>query len=353
MAEAITRWYSPQNPPFALSGFAFYEQDKIYRRLQINPPAPIPPSVEGLSWSTAGGQIRFRASLCRLKIKVKLRGPGNMYHMAGTGQCGFDCYASENGVPRFYGTTTFSYSAESYEAELMNFTEPRTLEIILNFPLYIGVYEVLIGLDTDAIPEAPMPYVNDGRVVIYGTSITQGGCASRPGMAYTNILSRWLNTECINMGFSGSGRGEPEMALALREVPRTSLFVIDIEANTVDHEWLFDKLPAFVDLYREARPTTPILVLSKIPYAKELLLADMRQDRLRKKSFQQKFVEERNQKGDLNIHFYDGELLFDDMFEEYTVDGVHPTDLGFFMMAKGLFPVIRMPLSGNNNNSVS
>src|SRR5690606_22957788 len=109
-------------------------------------------------------------------------------------------------------------------------SQPAEMRMItLNFPLYQGVQEIEIGLSPDAQLIAPTPYIDDRKVIVYGTSITQGGCAARPGMSYTNILSRMINYEFINLGFSGNGQGEPELSHIISQIERPALLVLDYE----------------------------------------------------------------------------------------------------------------------------
>ncbi|MEA4822781.1 MAG: SGNH/GDSL hydrolase family protein [Clostridiaceae bacterium] len=341
MEKPATRWYSPTIAPFVLEGFPFFQKEGLYRRLSVNPPYTLPSGVETLAWHTAGGQIRFRATFRTLRIHAALLGSNNMDHMPATGQCGFDVYLAETGAPRYYATARFDPRADYYESPLVELPATQTLEVVINFPLYQGVREVRLGFDADAAVAAPTPRALPGRIVVYGTSITQGGCATRPGMAYTNILSRRLNAEVVNLGFSGSGQCEPEAAYAVRDVEKIALYIHDAEANVGSFEDIASRYPRFLRIFRETHPDTPILIPTKIPYAKELFHPEMRTNRLRKKELQRSIVEQFCAEGDENIYFLDGETLYPGCFEEYAVDGVHATDLGFLKMAEGFEPVIR------------
>lgn len=337
------QWHTPKEQPFRLSGFAWFAQDGVYRRLPVQPAHEIPPAVDSLANSTAGGQIAFRTDSKRLVVRVVLAGKANMYHMPSTGQCGFDLYIGAPGEQRYCSTTRYNHKESEYEAVLFDYPDmSEERHITLNFPLYQGVKEVSIGLEPGASLLAPLPYRSPKKVVIYGTSITQGGCAARPGMAYSNILSRRIPLEFVNLGFSGNGRGEPEMARVIAEIADPALLVLDYEANSVSVELLTKTLPEFIRIYREVHPNVPILVVSKIRYAREVFDPALLQRRLEMKRVQQGNVERCRSEGDAHIHFFDGEqLLGPDNFEECTVDGVHPTDLGFLRMADTLTPVIR------------
>lgn len=159
-------------------------------------------------------------------------------------------------------------------------------------------------------------------------------------MAYTNIISRKLNVECINLGFSGNGKGEPELARIITQIERPGCIVLDYEANCVSQELFYKTMPEFIEILRSVHREIPILLVSKIKYALELIDGEMLKRRLELKEFQFNLVEELKRKGDRFIYFYDGEELLGDSFDECTVDGVHPTDLGFMRMAEKLTPVI-------------
>jgi lysophospholipase L1-like esterase len=340
------RWHSPKETPFHVAGFGWFAQDKVYRRMPLEPPAALPSAVDGLAWSTAGGQIRFQTDSGRLVVRVRLAGLANMVHMPATGQCGFDCYIGPHGRLRYQATTTYDLKKQEYEVRLFTLPPGRMRNIVLNFPLYQGVQEVLVGLDPDARVLPPPPYDSLRRVVIYGTSITQGGCASRPGMAYTNILSRRFNLEFINLGFSGNGKGEPEVARAIATIEAPACFVLDYEANAGDVATLERTMPTFIRILREAHPDVPILVLSKIRYASETQDPKAADRRLACRDCQRGIVEEFRQGGDRLVFFHDGSDLLGEDWEECTVDGVHPTDLGFLRMANGLAPVLEKVLAG-------
>ncbi len=220
-------------------------------------------------------------------------------------------------------------------------------EFTLNFPLFNGVHEILIGLNRDASVRPPPAYRLDQPVVVYGTSITHGGCASRPGSCYTNILSRRLNVPFINLGFSGSGKGEPEVAKAVASIRDPSLFVLDYEGNS-GLEGLQQTLANFIAILRAKHKRIPILVVSKIRFAQEALKSEPELQRSREmcKAFQKGMVMKLRAAGDTHLHFVDGSTLLGKNYHECAVDGVHPTDQGFFKMADGLQPVLEKLLFG-------
>jgi hypothetical protein len=338
--EAGLRWHVPTEAPFQLSGFAWFEQDGKYRRMPLAPSAPLPHAVDKLANCTAGGQIRFRTDSAKLSVKVRLSAIANMNHMPATGQCGFDCYIDIQGKTRYHNTTKYDHRLQEYESMLIDLKRRESRTITLYFPLYQGVEEVRVGLEPGAEIEAPPPFAGDKRVIVYGTSITQGGCANRPGMAYTNIMSRRIPLEFINLGFSGNGRGEPEVAQVISEIPRPACLVLDYEANCPSPQKYEQTVPEFIRIYRAKHPGVPILVVSKIRLGREWLDEDLLNDRLIRQEIGRRTVAMLNEQGDRDVHFFDGAQLLGDDYEECTVDGAHPTDLGFLRMADGLTPAV-------------
>ena len=356
--DAGLAWHSPKAPPFRLAGLAWFATDGVYRRMPLRPKSALPAAVDALANHTAGAQIGFQSDSARVFVRVRLAAPASMDHMPATGQCGFDCYVGPPGAARYFMTTRYDHKQAAYECPLFDTTTyghkqptdefpfpgmvaPALRNFTLNFPLYQGVEEVSVGLDAGAQVAPPPPFALDRPVVAYGTSITQGGCASRPGMAWTNILSRRLNVEFINLGFSGSGCGEPEVAATIAEIPNPACFIVDYEANSGGNQPLKRTFPVFVGILREAHPKVPILVLSAIPYAFERLSPALAQPRLDRREFLRGAVGELRHGGDRLLFFQDGGALLGEDFEECSVDGAHPTDLGFRRIADGLTPVVR------------
>lgn len=339
------QWRLPSLPPFRLAGFAWFEQDHVYRRLPVKPPWPIRPEVDALADCTAGGQVQFRTDSPRLAVRVVLAGPPDLYHMPATGQCGFDCYVGPPGAMCYLGTAKFDRTCSTYEHVFFAQAAPEMRCITLNFPLYQGVRSVEIGIAPDVQLLPPPPYEDARPIIVYGTSIDQGGCASRPGMAFTNILSRQLNRPVINLGFNSNGRGEPELARLIGLIPAPALIVLNYEANACWDGILERTLTPFIAILRESHPHAPILVLSRTPKAREMLDRSEHAGRLERLEFQRRTVRRRFEQGDARTHFLSGEVLWGEDGVECTVDGEHPTDLGFARMASCLDPIVRRILA--------
>ncbi|OGV50571.1 MAG: hypothetical protein A2X49_12250 [Lentisphaerae bacterium GWF2_52_8] len=328
-------WYSADEKPLELVGFNWYHQDKIFRRMPLKTEEPLPEGVEWLAWHCAGGQLRFRSDSSRLMLKAEIRNKELMDHMTQTGSNGFDLYLGGPGPLKYRSSARFKLLETEYNCELFKESRREMRDFVINFPLYNGVNKFAIGLDAGCAIEAPAAWSDKRKIAVYGSSITQGGCASRPGMAYTNILSRDLKMPVYNYGFSGSGRGEPIVAKCLAEIQDVSLFILDYEANCHQPGGLETTLPVFIDILRVKHPVTPILVVSRINYS-------VNDERLsERREIQHNEVKRRHAAGDKNIYFLDGDCLLERDYDECTVDGVHPNDLGFYRMAKNMAPTIR------------
>jgi lysophospholipase L1-like esterase len=331
-------WLDPREGPFKLYGFEWIVEDNVYRRLPVHPDWEIREAVDQLANHTAGGQIRFRSDSKKILIRVELREKSGMNHMPATGQSGFDLYIKDGAVQRYVKTTRFPADTISYQVELLNTDDKQMRDLTLNFPLYNGVNSVLIGIKAQSRVRAPRPFSRKGKVVIYGTSITQGGCVARPGMAYSNILSRKLDVQFVNLGFSGNGRGEPALAHLINQISGTSFIILDYEANA--GETIFNTLGPFVSILREKHPDTPILIMSKIRYANARAGSQAYKAMMERRDFQKNLVDESRSAGDENIYFLDGSTVLGDDYDECTVDGSHPTDLGSARIADALLSVL-------------
>jgi lysophospholipase L1-like esterase len=197
---------------------------------------------------------------------------------------------------------------------------------------------ITIGIDDDSIIEAPTPYINKKPVVFYGSSITEGGCASRVGNAYNAALSRQLNMDYINFGFSGSAKGEPEMAEFIASVPM-SIFVMDYDYNAPDANHLQNTHEPFFRIIREKHPDLPIVMLSNPNYR---LNPEENEKRL---AVIRKTYENAKARGDKNVYLISGENFYgDEDIYACTVDKIHPNDHGFALMTseirKTLEPIL-------------
>jgi lysophospholipase L1-like esterase len=248
------------------------------------------------------------------------------------GQTGVDLYA--DGVYR--GTAIADREAKPGKTiEHVYFKDQPRIdrEITLYLPLYMPVKVLGIGLDAEAHVQPARPFAVSGPVVFYGTSITQGGCASRPGMSYQAILGRMLNLDFVNLGFSGNGRGEPELARAVASI-HASAFVLDFAQNNPTVESFAQAYAPFLEVIRAAHPETPVLVITPIYAAHESWSRDVRLEGMRELIRQ--VAAQRIVAGDHHLEIVEGTDLLGPSRGDGLVDGTHPNDLGFEWMADGL-----------------
>lgn len=332
-------WFDAAEAPFELAGFPWFDQDHTFCRMPLNPSHPLPPSVNFLAKCTAGGKVRFKTDSGKIMVRVKLQDNNIMDHMPRTGSNGFDIYCGGPGREEYFYTTRTD--TPEYDFQLFQQEKKELDTFTINFPLYKGVDSLQIGLEQGAKLLAPEPLKKP--LVVYGTSITQGGCASRPGMASSNILSRKLSRHVVNLGFSGSGRGEPEVAHVLAELDPV-MYLLDFEANAwADYP---ERLAEFIRILREAHPTTPILVVSCYHYTKRYAAEEA--TRRRNSRAQDKIVADWQKKGDKNIWSLNGRKQLGKYGAAATVDGVHATDLGFQLQAEFLYPHLKKILAGKD-----
>jgi len=340
-------WYDPQQVPELVFGLNWFQQERLYRRVPKDWPEPFPELVEQLSWHMTGAQLRFLTDSRSLTLRVRLAGPPTFMHMPATGQCGFDCSIDEGQGLHYYSPSIYPDCTVDQTVRFYKMTDERLRHVAIHFPLYQGVEKLEIGIDDKAAVFEPWPYPSDPRLVFYGTSITQGGCASRPCMSYTSLIGKALDISCINLGFGGGGRGEPAMARLIASLNKLAMIVLDYEANA-GYDGLRQTLPAFLDILRQAHPAIPIVVVSQIRFAREWFEPKRRQIRIASAAYQRRLVDDRRCRGDLNLYFVDGGRLLGRDYDLCCVDGVHPTDLGFWRISRGLLPVIRRILDSNH-----
>lgn len=286
--------------------------------------------VGGLCRHTAGGRVRFVTDSEYVAISCKMPEVTRFSHMPLTGTSGFDLYVDNVFQGEFVPPVDMQ---DGYES-IRNFGEGKLHEIMIDFPLYNSVTELYIGLQEGATVKAAPDYAVKTPVVFYGSSITQGGCASRPGNSYQAILSRRLDFDYVNLGFSGSARGEEVMAEYIAGL-EMSAFVLDYDYNAPSAEHLENTHARFFDIIRSKQPELPVLIVSKPNFRSDVANNDKRREVIRAT------YERAVNAGDKNVWFLDGETLFGECgWDSCTVDGCHPNDLGFWRMAETMLPVI-------------
>ena len=324
---------------FPILGKATQDTETRYERFPDSLKNISRPPLWNLSRNSAGLAIRFRSNSTRIALKWQALANNHMNHMTDTGVKGLDLYCWEgNGQWRFVNSAR--PNGKSNEATIVANMQPKEREFMLYLPLYDGLTSLAIGIDSLADigqPAIDFP-IREKPVVFYGTSILQGGCASRPGMAHTNIISRRLNRECINLGFSGNALLDLEVAKVIAEVD-ASVFVLDFVPNaSVDQ--MKERMEKFYRIIRSKHPDTPIVFIEDPIFTHTLYDERIAKEVQNKnQTVKQIFYQLKKQK-EKNITLISSkDMLGDD--GEATVDGIHFTDLGMMRYADLVCPVIK------------
>ncbi len=333
LAALSMDWIAPPDARLPVFGLPWYaenqgEQIRLPKRLKDQ----LPPAVWNLGLSPSGGRIRFRTDSTRLAVRLEYPSPPNMNNMHAFGQTGVDLY-----VDGVYHSTAIAPkdAAAGKIVEQVYFENwpKQEREITLYLSLYKPVTVKAVGVDEGAKLSAARRFATAKPVVYYGTSITQGGCASRAGLSYQAIVGRQLNLDFVNLGFSGNGKGEPAVAEMVAELD-ASVFVLDWSQNNPTIESLREVYGPFLDLLRKKHPTTPIIAITPIAMSKQQERIPLMRAHIRE------VVKARIAAGDGLLTLVEGLSLLGENQLDGLVDGVHPNDLGFQWMSDALAPTV-------------
>lgn len=327
-----------------LEGQGWRETKAPFDRLPARAEGKVRDAVWSLSRHSAGLHVRFITDATNIHARWAVTSPNlAMPHMAATGVSGLDLYV-KTGKGDWRWLAVGKPDKQTNNVALISNLPPGTREYLLYLPLYNGTHFVEIGVATDATlkkaglwgatPVKPM--------LFYGTSILHGACASRPGMVHSAILGRRFNMPHINLGFSGNGKMEPELAGLLAELD-PSVYVLDCLPNMTASE-VTERVEPFVHTLRKAHPRTPIVLVEDRTYADSFLVASKRRRNDSSREALKAAYDRLRLAGVKDLHYLKGaNLLGDD--GEGTVDSSHPNDLGFMRQADAhasvLGPILR------------
>lgn len=332
VVEKGIAWYDPEH--WGVEGRGWDRTLRYYDRLPGEARQRVRPAVWNLSRHSAGMCVHFATDATTIYARYRLLSARvAMYHMPATGVSGLDLYVQlpEQGWHWLGISRPAGQQVEGPLAAGLDPTEkPRRFVVYL--PLYNGVEKLQIGVPQGATFH-PIPPRRRGLLVYYGTSITHGACASRPGMAFPAILGRRLGCPVVNLGFSGNGRLEPELADLMGQLD-AAVYGVDCLPNLGPQEVEKRTVP-FVLRLRKARPDVPIVLVEDRFYADGVLVtARRRRNEDNHRAFRQKY-RELLQMGVKNLHYVKAERLLGSDGEA-TTDGSHPNDLGMMRMADAL-----------------
>jgi len=293
-----------------------------------------------LGGNSAGLYIRFRTDSPDIRARWTVTINRSMNHMTDTGCKGLDLYTLDGGVWRFAGSGRPSREREN-DQPLLESTDGTMREYMLYLPLYDGIEKLEIGVrEGSVLAQSSVVWpLRKGKVVMYGTSILQGGCASRPGMAFTSIISRRLGVEVVNLGFSGNGRLDYEIARLMAQVEDPAVFVLDEVPNSHE-EMVKSNGETFFHILRDAHPDVPVI------FVENALYPHMRYNKFFYRVVtdgnraQKELYEKLRKAGEKRIYYVPADKLIG-TDGEGTVDGVHFTDLGMMRYSDILIPVLK------------
>lgn len=335
------RWVDPLNCDCKIYGLPWLNENKNYERLPISLSSEIKNASErcyAIGKHSTGAQLHFITNSKKLVLHAIVPNYSQLSGMTTVAQVGFDCYVGHNYDDLlFYDTTRFNLALKEFEYTLFDNLSSEDKLVVINFPLYNEVKNIRIAIDFDATIRKPTQDISkNNKWVIYGTSITQGGCCSRPGLNYTNILSRRFKSEFINLGFSGNAFGENIFSEIMSSIPDVTMYFINYEANGGTNGKMEKTLPSFIETIRKNHPITPIVIVSRIKYLFDDLNKDTLGVRRNELRLYQKNLVKSLSKKDNHIYYINGSTLLGKKYDEFTIDSIHPNDIGFWMIAKGM-----------------
>jgi len=338
VTETDVEWIDARDNRASLHGV--YHQNGEYIRMPKEVGASVGPWLAEMSAYTAGGRLRFVTDSPYVAVKCLGRKVGLMTHVSALLSTGFSLLADGMLGGVYMPTIAQIVGAEKVIAfdGICRFEGKQKRVFELYFPMYGGVHELYIGVQSGSVFEKAPAYTLEKPIVFYGSSITEGACASRPGNDYIAHVCRWLDSDYINLGFSGSAKAEPIVVEHLASID-ASVYVIDYDHNAPTPEYLEKTHYPLYERIRTRRKDTPIVFMSKPDFDNGMENNVIRRDIIRKT------YERAKKNGDNNVYFIDGEDLFgtEDRVA-CTVDKGHPNDLGFYRMAKTVYPILKQIL---------
>ena len=335
--------YHITEPPFTIYGL-YQPKPGDFRRMPQELAQSISRGVDFVHTNTSGGRIRFKTDSSRITLRSIMPNLCKFPHMPTTGTSCFDLYVDGAYCGPFnFGDGVQEETCVVCEATL-NAPNHGMHEVLIHFPLYNDVTDVYIALDENAKIEKTDGYADETPVVFYGSSITQGGCASHAGNAYPAILSRKMDFNYINLGFSGACHGETAMAEYIASLPMRA-FVLDYDHNAGSVDQLLQTHSAIYACVRKHHPKLPILMITTA----DLHFGDTIE--ARKQAIKETYRKAK-QNGDERVWFLDGQTIYRTVgLDHCTVDTVHPNDLGFWCMAQEIGKKLQEMLTVCEKNS--
>lgn len=325
------KWYHLTDPALSLEGLALSDREgRRYWRLPADVIDQVNSGVSEVAKFPSGARVRFATDSRRIALCAVVGPAGYIKNVGAIGKCGLAGY-----VDGEWHYVVYPAASDAEEMTGAYDLDGKMHEHTVYLPLFTPLYDLMIGLDDDAQVKPPRPYAVQKPIVFYGSSITNGASATHAGNAYVSIVCRRLDASFLNLGFSGSARGEENIARYIAGLDM-SLFVMDYDHNAPDAAHLEATHERFFRIVREAQPDLPIALISKPDFD-----IDPEGNAARRAVIRRTY-EHALAAGDAHVRFIDGETLFGTTERrDCLVDGTHPNDLGFRRMANAITPVLR------------
>ncbi|MBR5446662.1 MAG: hypothetical protein IKV57_11100 [Clostridia bacterium] len=318
--EGLT-FFDIDDAPFRIHGV--FREGERYMRMPFETAQKVSDGVRWLSTHTAGGRIRFVTDSPYIALSIQVRGGSKLPLFAFSGSIGCDLY----GGKRYFGTYIPPIDVTDHYEGVVDIFDPEEREYTINMPLYSGVDKVYVGLKEGCTLKAASDYAIMKPIVYYGSSITHGGCASRPGNNYESIIGRELNCDFINLGFAGNAKGEVAIAEYIAGLDMTA-FVYDYDHNAPSVEYYRETHERMFKIIRAAQPDLPIIMMTRPKFY-------INREETERLQVMLTTYENAIAAGDRNVYCIRGTDLLPASIREFAlVDNCHPNDCGFAAVAE-------------------
>ena len=335
--------HNVRREPFEVYGAYEYRTEPWFVRMPEEVTKRVSEGVERLAKEPTGCRVRFSTDSDVIAVRADMAAIAYSPHLTLLASAGFDLYVDGERGSRFQAPFLPPYGTKDGYEQLMRvpFRTREMRNVTINFPTHARVKNLWVGVRPGATLGKGLPYRNSKPVVCYGSSITHGTGASRPGLIYSNILSHRHNINTVNLGFSGQCKGESAMADYIAGL-EMSAFVMDYDHNALTVEHLQQTHRPFFARIRESHPNLPVIMLTR---------PNMRPEHEFNKQMRDVVYQtysEALQNGDENVYFIDGrEYLLPYGDDEAMLDGTHPNDLGYRGMAESISAHLEVIMKDN------
>jgi len=313
----------------ALEGFPYFQENNSLCRLPESIVPALPELARWVCRHPAGGLLRFRTDSPRIALRVKYETSEFCPTTPSKALVGWDAYMG-SGKKRVFVKTLYSLDTKLVLIDGVDGLDKTMREWTLYFPVRNHPQTVELGIDKDAAIKPPPPHRVKKPILFYGSSIVEGGCASRGGLTYPMIIGRQLDAPVINYGFGGSGRGELEVAEAIAKLDLAAV-VIDYDHNSPSPEHLRKTHWKFFRHIRKARPLRPILLVSSVNFRNAPGYFGTRA------AIIENTCRKARAAGDRRVWFLHGKTIYPkDRWWDCSGDHLHPNDFGFQCMAEAI-----------------